>query len=29
VLRGGDGRPNYDTVSVAMVEQALTKAKLP
>ena len=28
VLRGGDGRPNYDTVSVAMVEQALTKAKL-
>jgi 3-deoxy-7-phosphoheptulonate synthase len=29
VLRGGDGRPNYDTVSVAMVEQALEKAKLP
>ncbi|MCU6435699.1 3-deoxy-7-phosphoheptulonate synthase [Undibacterium sp. Jales W-56] len=29
VLRGGDGRPNYDTVSVAMAEQALTKAKLP
>ncbi|MBS1142725.1 MAG: 3-deoxy-7-phosphoheptulonate synthase [Proteobacteria bacterium] len=29
VLRGGDGRPNYDTVSVAMVEQALAKAKLP
>ena len=29
VLRGGDGRPNYDTVSVAMVEQALSKAKLP
>jgi 3-deoxy-7-phosphoheptulonate synthase len=29
VLRGGDGRPNYDTVSIAMVEQALTKAKLP
>ncbi len=28
VLRGGDGRPNYDTVSVAMVEQALVKAKL-
>ncbi len=28
VLRGGDGRPNYDTVSVAMVEQALIKAKL-
>jgi 3-deoxy-7-phosphoheptulonate synthase len=29
VLRGGDGRPNYDTVSVAMAEQALAKAKLP
>jgi 3-deoxy-7-phosphoheptulonate synthase len=29
VLRGGDGRPNYDTVSVQMAEQALTKAKLP
>jgi 3-deoxy-7-phosphoheptulonate synthase len=29
VLRGGDGRPNYDTVSVAMTEQALAKAKLP
>ncbi|MGB4856192.1 MAG: 3-deoxy-7-phosphoheptulonate synthase, partial [Candidatus Dechloromonas phosphoritropha] len=29
VLRGGDGRPNYDTVSIAMVEQALTKAGLP
>ena len=29
VLRGGDGRPNYDTVSVAMAEQALLKAKLP
>lgn len=29
VLRGGDGRPNYDTVSVAMAEQALNKAKLP
>lgn len=28
VLRGGNGRPNYDTVSVAMAEQALTKAKL-
>ena len=28
VLRGGDGRPNYDTVSVSMVEQALAKAKL-
>ncbi|MDX9706300.1 MAG: 3-deoxy-7-phosphoheptulonate synthase [Azospira sp.] len=29
VLRGGDGRPNYDTVSVSMTEQALQKAKLP
>jgi 3-deoxy-7-phosphoheptulonate synthase len=29
VLRGGGDRPNYDTVSVAMAEQALTKAKLP
>jgi len=29
VLRGGDGRPNYDTVSVAMAQQALIKAKLP
>jgi len=29
VLRGGDGRPNYDTVSVAMAEQALAKAGLP
>ncbi len=29
VLRGGDGRPNYDTVSVAMAEQAMKKAKLP
>jgi len=29
VLRGGGTRPNYDTVSVAMAEQALTKAKLP
>lgn len=29
VLRGGDGRPNYDTVSIAMVEQALTRAGLP
>ena len=28
VLRGGDGRPNYDTVSIAQVEQALAKAKL-
>jgi len=29
VLRGGGGRPNYDTVSVALAEAALTKAKLP
>ncbi|MBK7898214.1 MAG: 3-deoxy-7-phosphoheptulonate synthase [Azonexus sp.] len=29
VLRGGDARPNYDTVSVSMAEQALAKAKLP
>ena len=29
VLRGGDGRPNYDTVSVQMAEQALLKAGLP
>jgi 3-deoxy-7-phosphoheptulonate synthase len=29
VLRGGDGRPNYDTVSVQMAEQSLLKAKLP
>jgi len=29
VLRGGGGGPNYDTVSVALTEQALAKAKLP
>ncbi|MCG2583558.1 3-deoxy-7-phosphoheptulonate synthase [Massilia sp. TS11] len=29
VLRGGDGRPNYDSVSVKIAEQALAKAKLP
>ncbi|MBK4738433.1 3-deoxy-7-phosphoheptulonate synthase [Noviherbaspirillum pedocola] len=29
VLRGGNGRPNYDTVSVTLAEQALRKAKLP
>lgn len=29
VLRGGDGKPNYDTVSVAVAEQAMAKAKLP
>jgi 3-deoxy-7-phosphoheptulonate synthase len=28
VLRGGGGRPNYDTVSISMAEAALTKAKL-
>jgi 3-deoxy-7-phosphoheptulonate synthase len=28
VLRGGGDRPNYDTVSIAMAEQALAKAKL-
>ena len=28
VLRGGGGRPNYDSVSVAMVERALVKAGL-
>jgi len=29
VLRGGAGRPNYDTVSISLAEQALAKAKLP
>ncbi|MCZ8131469.1 MAG: 3-deoxy-7-phosphoheptulonate synthase [Steroidobacteraceae bacterium] len=29
VLRGGGGRPNYDSVSVALCEQALRKAGLP
>ena len=28
VLRGGGGRPNYDTVSVSLAEQALQRAKL-
>ncbi|MBI4996319.1 MAG: 3-deoxy-7-phosphoheptulonate synthase [Rhodocyclales bacterium] len=28
ILRGGGDRPNYDTVSLAMAEQALAKAKL-
>ena len=28
VLRGGGGRPNYDTVSVRLAEQALAEAKL-
>ena len=29
VLRGGSGRPNYDTVSIALAEAALRKAGLP
>ena len=29
VLRGGGGRPNYDTVSVKLAENALEKAGLP
>jgi len=29
VLRGGANRPNYDTVSVSLVEQALESARLP
>lgn len=29
VLRGGGGRPNYDTVSISLAEQALDKAELP
>ena len=29
VLRGGGGRPNYDTVSVALAEAVLAKAGLP
>ena len=29
VLRGGDGRPNYDTVIVQIAEQVLAKAGLP
>ncbi len=29
VLRGGGGRPNFDTVSISLAEQALGKAKLP
>ena len=28
VLRGGGGKPNYDSVSVALAEQALRKAKV-
>jgi 3-deoxy-7-phosphoheptulonate synthase len=29
VLRGGEAGPNYDSVSIALAEQALAKAKLP
>jgi 3-deoxy-7-phosphoheptulonate synthase len=29
VLRGGGGRPNFDTVSITLAEQALAKAGLP
>jgi len=29
VLRGGGGRPNFDTVSISLAEQTLQKAKLP
>jgi 3-deoxy-7-phosphoheptulonate synthase len=29
VLRGGGGRPNYDTVSVRLAQNALAKAELP
>jgi len=29
VLRGGGGRPNYDTVSMRLAENALAKANLP
>ncbi len=29
VLRGGGGRPNYDSVSIALCEQTLRKAGLP
>jgi 3-deoxy-7-phosphoheptulonate synthase len=29
VLRGGGGRPNFDSVSVALAEETLAKAKLP
>jgi 3-deoxy-7-phosphoheptulonate synthase len=29
VLRGGGGRPNYDTVSISLAEESLRKAKLP
>ena len=29
VLRGGNGRPNYDSVSIALAEKDLAKARLP
>lgn len=29
VLRGGGGKPNYDSVNIRLTEQALEKAKLP
>ncbi len=29
VLRGGGGRPNYDSVNIALTEQALRDARLP
>jgi 3-deoxy-7-phosphoheptulonate synthase len=29
VLRGGGGRPNFDTVSISLAEEALRKAQLP
>ncbi len=29
VLRGGGGRPNFDTVSISLAEQALEKSKMP
>ncbi len=29
VLRGGNGRPNYDSAHIALCEQALTAARLP
>ena len=29
VLRGGGGKPNYDSVNVQIAEQALAKANLP
>jgi hypothetical protein len=28
VLRGGDGKPNYDSVSVTLAEKELTKPKI-